>query len=51
MQALNKTQPCRANCFLAASMATIPANKEREKYVNLNKFTVLFPQKKSFHVI
>lgn len=51
MQALNKTQPCWANCFLAASMATIPANKERGKYVNLNKFTILFPQKKSFHVI
>lgn len=46
MQALNKTQPCWANCFLAASMVTIPANKERGKYVNLNKFTILFPQKK-----
>lgn len=46
MQAQNKTQPCQANCFLAASMVTIPANKGRRKYVNLNKFTVLFLQKK-----
>lgn len=51
MQAQNKTQPCQANCFRAASMATIPANKGGRKYVNLNKFTGLFLQKKSFHVV